>query len=95
MRGAIVIDDAGGASHGRAKPPNCRREYAGLSRTDHRDKLMLPGFIDAHLHFPQYRMIAAYGADLLDWLNRYTFVEEQRYGDRQSPRTLPRHFLMN
>ncbi len=31
--------------------------------------------------FPQYRMIAAYGKDLLDWLNRYTFIEEQRFAD--------------
>jgi len=49
--------------------------------TNYQEKLIVPGFIDAHLHFPQYRMIAAYGKDLMDWLNRYTFIEEQRYGD--------------
>ncbi len=80
VRGAIVIDDAGRIAWS-GEAAELPTEYAGLSRTDHRDKLILPGFIDAHLHFPQYRMIAAYGADLLDWLNRYTFVEEQRYGD--------------
>ena len=55
--------------------------HADIERVDYNDKLILPGFIDAHLHFPQYRMLAAFGKDLLDWLNRYTFIEEQRYGD--------------
>jgi guanine deaminase len=49
---------------------------------DHGDSLVLPGFIDAHIHFPQYRMLAAPGKDLLDWLRRFTFPEEARYSDR-------------
>ena len=44
-------------------------------------KLVLPGFIDTHLHFPQTRVIASYGAQLLEWLHKYTFVEEQKFGD--------------
>jgi guanine deaminase len=48
---------------------------------DHGDSLILPGFIDAHIHFPQYRMLAAPGVDLMDWLNRFTFAEEARYAD--------------
>jgi guanine deaminase len=48
---------------------------------DQRPYLILPGFIDPHIHFPQTHVIASYGAQLLDWLNRYTFVEEQKYGD--------------
>lgn len=43
--------------------------------------LLLPGFVDAHIHFPQYRMLAAPANDLLEWLNRYTFPEEARYSD--------------
>jgi guanine deaminase len=42
----------------------------------------MAGFIDAHIHFPQYRMLAAPGRDLLDWLNRFTFPEEARYASR-------------
>ena len=49
--------------------------------TDHRPNFILPGFIDCHLHMPQTQVIASYGTQLLDWLNRYTFIEEQRYGD--------------
>jgi guanine deaminase len=48
---------------------------------DQRPHLILPGFIDAHIHFPQVRAIASYGAQLLDWLNAYVFVEEQRFRD--------------
>jgi guanine deaminase len=48
---------------------------------DHRPHLVLPGLIDPHLHLPQTQVIASPAEDLLDWLNRYTFVEEQRYGD--------------
>jgi guanine deaminase len=49
---------------------------------DHSDCLILPGFIDAHIHFPQYRMLAAAAKDLLEWLKRYTFPEEARYADK-------------
>src|SRR4030095_4170918 len=40
----------------------------GVKKIDHRPHLLLPGFIDAHVHFPQMQVIASYGAELLDWL---------------------------
>lgn len=43
--------------------------------------LIMPGLIDTHIHFPQTQVIGSYGAQLLEWLERYTFVEEQRYAD--------------
>ena len=42
---------------------------------DHSGKLILPGFIDLHIHLPQTKVIASYGAQLMEWLERYTFVE--------------------
>jgi guanine deaminase len=48
---------------------------------DHRPHLILAGFIDPHIHFPQMQVIGSYAANLLEWLNTYTFVEEQRFGD--------------
>ena len=45
------------------------------------DRIVMPGFIGAHVHFPQHRMIAAPAKDLLDWLNRFAFREEARYGE--------------
>ncbi len=47
----------------------------------HPGKLILPGFIDLHIHLPQTKVIASYGAQLMEWLERYTFVEEARYAD--------------
>lgn len=49
--------------------------------TDHRPHLMMAGFIDTHIHFPQVQVIASWGAQLLDWLNNYTFPEETRFAD--------------
>ena len=46
-----------------------------------RDALILPGFIDCHVHYPQTQIIGAYGEQLLDWLEKYTFVAEQQFAD--------------
>ena len=43
---------------------------------DHRPHLILPGFIDTHIHFPQAQVIASWADQLLDWLNDYTFPAE-------------------
>ena len=50
-----------------------------VERVDHRPHLIMPGLIDTHIHFPQMQVIGSYGAQLLDWLNKYTFVEEQKF----------------
>ena len=65
----------------------------GVEIVDHRPHLILPGFIDAHLHFPQMQVIASYGAELLDWLNTYTFPEEAKFADAQHGRRIARLFL--
>ncbi|WP_262692871.1 guanine deaminase [Kordiimonas aestuarii] len=48
---------------------------------DHSGNLIIPGFIDTHIHFPQLDMIASFGEQLLDWLERYTFPEEAKFAD--------------
>jgi len=55
-------------------------------RHDHRGRLVLPGFIDTHVHMPQLDVIASYGAELLDWLNNYTFPAETRFADPERSR---------
>jgi guanine deaminase len=65
----------------------------GADRIDHRPHLILPGFIDAHVHFPQMQVIASYGAELLEWLNKYTFPEESKFRDAQHGRRIARLFL--
>ncbi|HZT55374.1 MAG TPA: guanine deaminase, partial [Burkholderiaceae bacterium] len=54
---------------------------AGWQRHDHAGKLILPGFIDTHVHSPQLDVIASYGTELLDWLTTHTFPAEARHAD--------------
>ena len=51
----------------------------GVEEIDHRPNLTLPGFIDTHIHFPQMQVIGSYAANLLEWLNTYTFPEECKF----------------
>ena len=48
---------------------------------DYRGRLVLPGFVDCHLHYPQAGVIASYGRQLLAWLNDYVFPAEARFAD--------------
>lgn len=59
---------------------------------DHRPNLLMAGFIDPHLHFPQTQVIASWGTQLLDWLNTYTFPEETRFADPAHSSTMAKHF---
>ncbi len=56
---------------------------ASWTRWDHRGRLVLPGFIDTHVHSSQLEVIASYGTELLDWLTRHTFPAEGRYADAE------------
>ncbi|MBU4527657.1 MAG: guanine deaminase [Hoeflea sp.] len=53
----------------------------GVEVIDHRPLILMAGFIDPHIHFPQMQVTASYAANLLEWLNTYTFVEEQKFAD--------------
>ena len=57
------------------------------------DALISAGFLDSHVHFPQTPMIAAFGEQLLDWLNKYTFPTERRYADKAFASSVARVFL--
>ncbi|PCI63417.1 MAG: guanine deaminase [Kordiimonadales bacterium] len=64
-------------------------DFADLSKNispstkivDHTGSMLIPGFIDTHIHFPQLDIIASYGEELLDWLEKYTFPEEANFAD--------------
>jgi len=53
----------------------------GAPVTRYADAIIVPGFVDAHVHYPQLPIIGAFGKTLLDWLEHYTFVAEQRFAD--------------
>jgi guanine deaminase len=79
-KGAVVIGDDGRIVWS-GPITLLPRAFSAAPVDDYGDNLVMPGFIDAHIHFPQYRMLAAPGKDLLDWLNRFTFPEEAQYAD--------------
>ena len=55
--------------------------------------LIVPGFIDTHVHYPQTDMMAAYGSQLLEWLENYTFPTEQKFADEAFAKEVATFFL--
>ena len=87
--GAILVED------GRILAVGDYADLArdGLAEIDHRPHLVMPGFIDTHIHFPQVQVIASWGAQLLDWLNTYTFPEEARFRQQGHAPAMAEAFL--
>ncbi|MFA5522068.1 MAG: guanine deaminase [Castellaniella sp.] len=65
----------------------------GMEPAHYADSLIMPGFIDAHVHYPQTQIIGSYGAQLIDWLNTYTFVAEQQFKVLETARKVATFFL--
>ncbi|WP_293181407.1 guanine deaminase [Oceanithermus sp.] len=80
------IADVGPFAEVRARHPKApvRRLEGGL---------LLPGFVDAHVHYPQTGVIGALGLDLLDWLEQVTLPAEARFADEAYARREARTFL--
>lgn len=78
-RGAVAIE--GGRIVAVGPADAVRDAHPGANVTDHGAALLSPGFVDAHVHYPQTAIIASWGKRLIDWLNTYTFPEEARFAD--------------
>ncbi|MCE8545423.1 guanine deaminase [Ruegeria pomeroyi] len=76
---AVLIDGSHIASVGTLEA--MRRAAPGAREIDHGSRVVLAGFVDAHVHYPQTAMIASWGKRLIDWLNTYTFPEERKFAD--------------
>jgi guanine deaminase len=76
--GAVGIEDGVVVSVGDFS----QAQIAGAVVIDHRPNLIMAGFIDLHLHYVQSHMMASYAGSLLEWLNTYTFVEEQKFSQQ-------------
>lgn len=68
-------------------------QYHDLKTQDLSGKLIVPGFIDSHLHFPQTEMLASFGEQLLDWLTDYTFPVEAKFEDPEYATQIAKIFL--
>jgi len=91
-RGAVVVGDDGRIQWS-GDLLDLPGRFSAFPRVDHGDKILSAGFIDTHVHFPQWRMLAAPGRDLLEWLERFTFREEARYADRMHSEAAAEAFL--
>ena len=60
---------------------------------EHGDSILMPGFVDTHIHYPQTDVIASGGRQLLDWLEHYTFPVEREFSDPVHARTVAEFFL--
>lgn len=78
-RGGLLIREGRIAAMGDGA--SLRAAHPQAEITDHGAGLILPGFVDAHAHYPQTAIIASWGKRLIDWLNSYTFPEEARFAD--------------
>ncbi len=76
--GAVAIGDDGRIAWTGARQ-SLPEAYGAARVHDYRRCIVMPGFVDPHIHFPQHRMLAAPAKDLLDWLARFTWPEESLY----------------
>lgn len=70
-----------------------KNQAANYSIHHYPNALILPGYIDTHVHYPQTQVIGSYGAQLIDWLNTYTFVAEQQFADSAHAKKVADVFL--
>ncbi|MEB3311392.1 MAG: guanine deaminase [Snowella sp.] len=68
-------------------------KFAGIDAIAYPNHLILPGFIDTHIHYPQTAMVAAYGEQLLEWLSKYTFPTEAKFKDKSYAQEIAQIFL--
>ncbi|MEY4512518.1 MAG: hypothetical protein RLZZ450_4640 [Pseudomonadota bacterium] len=68
-------------------------QHPGLEVVDYTGKLIVPGFIDTHVHYPQTEMIGSYGEELLAWLDAYTYPTERAFADKDYARSVAKVFL--
>jgi guanine deaminase len=90
--GLLLVDDGKVVAAGDAETL-LAGPAANVNVTDHRGKLLVPGFIDCHVHFPQLDIIGSFGAQLLDWLNQYAYPAEQQFADPDHAREVAAAFI--
>jgi guanine deaminase len=71
-----------------------RARYSDALVVDERDAVLLPGFVDCHVHFPQLRVIGALGLGLLDWLRSVALPEEARLASAAYANAVAREFVL-
>ena len=68
-------------------------QFLGIQTTHIKNRLILPGFVDGHIHMPQTRVLGVYGQQLLGWLLEGIFPEERKYSDPAYAKEGAKHFF--
>lgn len=89
--GALVVE--GGKIIAVGDYPTIKALYDDCVEVDYSGRLILPGLIDSHIHYPQTEMIASYGDQLLSWLENYTFPTEQKFSVPSYCDKIAKHFI--
>ncbi|MFI5075137.1 MAG: amidohydrolase family protein [Actinomycetales bacterium] len=87
----ILVQD--GVIRARGSFADVTRDHAGEEIVDLRGGVLLPGFVDTHVHYPQLRVIGGIGMPLLDWLDRCALPEEARLADPAYARAVAGEFV--
>ncbi len=88
--GLLVVD---GVVAARGPYASLRAAHPDDDVVDVREGLLLPGFVDTHVHFPQVRVIGSLGLPLLEWLDRCALPEECRLADTSYAAAIAREFV--
>ncbi len=91
--GILLVDAETGLIKTVGKAEDLMGQLGDVDITQYENKLIMPGFIDTHIHYPQVDVIASYGEQLLDWLNNYTFPTELQFKDPEFARETASFFL--
>lgn len=90
--GALLIEDGLVCAVGTAQSITSMLPSTA-ERVNHANALIVPGFIDTHIHYPQIDIIGAHGEQLLEWLERYVFPAEAKFADRTHANEVAARFM--
>ncbi|WP_170558759.1 guanine deaminase [Ruegeria atlantica] len=88
---AVLIEDGRISAVGDAESLLAAQPEAEV--VNHGQHVIMAGFVDAHVHYPQTAMIASWGKRLIDWLNTYTFPEEMKFGNPEYAAEIANRYL--
>lgn len=91
--GLLIIDQNGLIQACGAYDSTYQKLGVATNVVDYKNGLIMPGFVDTHVHYPQTEIIASYGEQLLDWLENYTFPTEAKFSDFGYAKSIAEFFI--
>lgn len=91
-KGAVLVEDGKILAAGPLRDVETLAA-ADATTVDYSNCIISAGFVDTHVHYPQTQMLASYGGQLLEWLERHTFVVEQQFADAAHAQRIARFFV--